>query len=173
MSRLWLSDRAEAVIRNEARLRRIVETGGPIFGYLAAYGSDTIVELAFGPGPRARHRPRSLIPDQIATQTAITEVHDKSRGASSYLGEWHTHPGGPALPSLRDTLSVRAIAEDPGVDFSAAVMLIVPTAVLRRRVRVKDPAAFRWCAAAGETVALDLRRYCSRPENDDRRSTSH
>src|SRR4051794_14610406 len=102
MPKLWLATSAEAVIRAEARSRRFVETGGPLFGYTDPSSRDSVVAIACGPGPKARHRPRSLAPDPDATDAAIREVHARSRGSFSYIGEWHTHPGGAARPSRRD-----------------------------------------------------------------------
>jgi integrative and conjugative element protein (TIGR02256 family) len=156
MPRLWLADNAAEAMRAEARTRRVVETGGPLFGYDDRDSGDTVVVAAYGPGPNARHRPRSLVPDRRATQAAIRYVHDRSRGALSYIGEWHTHPGGNSQPSRRDVASLATIAADPGVDVPAPIMIILPTVILRRRVRAKDPAAFRWTPGPDRLKRLDI-----------------
>jgi integrative and conjugative element protein (TIGR02256 family) len=156
MPRLWLSASADAVIRTEARHRRFVETGGPLFGYTDASSRDAVVAIAYGPGPKARHRPRSLTPDPDATDAAIREVHARSRGSFSYIGEWHTHPGGAARPTRRDVDALAAIADELAVDLPAPIAIIVPTAIMRRRIRVRDPGAFRWIPVVGAVQRLDV-----------------
>lgn len=154
MSRLWLAESADRTIRQEARKRRLVETGGPLFGYQDESTGDTVVVLAHGPGPKAKHRPFSFVPDRVATQEAIRAVHAQSDGVYSYVGEWHTHPGGSSQPSGRDLRSLAAIASEPQVDLAAPAAIIVPTVILRRRVRVREPAGFRW--SASRRVACQL-----------------
>ena len=154
MPRLYLSDTADAAIRRHARTRRLVETGGPLFGYVDDRSGDVVVAIAYGPGPGARHRPRSLRPDRAATQAAIREVHERSRGALSYIGDWHTHPGGAARPSGWDLRSLAAIASEQDVDLPEPVALIVSTVVLSRHVRVRDPGAFKW-ATDSQTTGVE------------------
>jgi integrative and conjugative element protein (TIGR02256 family) len=156
MPRLWLTRSADATIRDEARHRRFVETGGPLFGYSDPASRDSVVALAYGPGPNARHRPRSLVPDRRATDDAIHEVYARTHGALSYIGDWHTHPGGPRRPSRRDVDALAAIASEPEVDLPAPVAIIVPTVILRRHVRVRDPGAFRWLPAMSAVQRLDV-----------------
>lgn len=156
MARLWIAEGADATIRAEARLRRLVETGGPLFGYSDDDTGDSVVAIAYGPGPRARHRPYSFVPDREATRDAIAEVHETSSGALSYIGEWHTHPGGSARPSRRDVASLATIASEPAVDLPRPIAVIVPTVILRRRVRVRDPSGFRWIPVVEAVEELDL-----------------
>jgi integrative and conjugative element protein (TIGR02256 family) len=144
LARLWLSTEARDLIMREAKRRRVLETGGPIFGYQDGGRGDVVVQVAYGPGPKARHRPWSLVPDREATQRAIDEVHERNRGSLEYLGEWHTHPGGRRSPSGGDIRSLERLAADEGVELPAPVMMIVPTAVLRRRVRVRPFGAYRF-----------------------------
>jgi integrative and conjugative element protein (TIGR02256 family) len=156
MARLWLAQAADALIRAEARSRRLVETGGPLFGYLDPGSGDSVVVLAYGPGPRARHRPWSIAPDREATQAAVKEVHASSEGALSYIGEWHTHPGGTDRPSRQDLNSIATIASEEGVDVAEPLMMIVPTVVMRRRVRVRTVAAYQWDDQAEAVIRLEL-----------------
>jgi integrative and conjugative element protein (TIGR02256 family) len=125
----------------------------------------SIVALAYGPGPQARHRPWSIAPDRPATQAAIDEVHNQSDGALSYIGEWHTHPGGSERPSRRDLSSIETIANEETVDLAEPLMLIVPTVIMRRRVRVRTVAAYRW---RPETHSVGRRQITSR-ERDPKR----
>lgn len=156
MPRLWLAENADATMRNEAKTRRLVETGGPLFGYIDPTSSDCVIAIAYGPGPGARHRVRSLIPDRVATQRAIWEVHSRSHGAFSYIGEWHTHPGGTARPSQRYVDTLATIASEPPVDVPEPIMVIVPTVILSRRIGIREPSAYRWLAATGAIQRLDI-----------------
>lgn len=156
MARLWLPVSADDAIRAEAKTRRVVETGGPVFGYFDEGSRDCVVVIACGPGPKARHRPRSLSPDRDATHAAIHEMHARSAGVLSYLGDWHSHPGGHERPSGRDLDSLAVIADDSAVDVPEPVMVIVPTVVLTRRVRVRTVAAYRWNACPRVAERLDV-----------------
>ena len=139
---LWLAQTAHNVIVAESRKRRVVETGGPLFGYRA--GEDVVVTRAFGPGPKARHRPRSLVPDHEATQATINAVRNESGGHESYLGEWHTHPLGPARPSGRDATSLVEISKQHGVELHRPVSVIQATKPLFAHLRIGELAAFEW-----------------------------
>lgn len=48
--------------------------------------------------------------------------HDYAR--FNYLGEWHSHPTVPALPSAQDIRSMQEIVADPAVNTPFAVLLI-------------------------------------------------
>lgn len=156
MTLLWLATSADAVIRAEARRRRFVETGGPLFGYTDPGSGDAVVAVAYGPGANARHRPHSLAPDRDATDAAIRNVYARSRGALSYVGDWHTHPGGAARPSRRDVRALLTIAAEPAVDLPQPIAIIVPTMITRRRVRVRDPAAYRLILGTGGVQRLNI-----------------
>ena len=88
---IWLDELAKAIIQDLARGRRFSETGGPIFGYESSGGEAIVVAAVFGPGPKARHRPRGLVPDRAATEDAIRQVYELTDGRYRYLGSWHTH----------------------------------------------------------------------------------
>lgn len=42
-----------------------------------------------------------------------------------YVGEWHTHPDGPAMPSYTDLIAMRELANDNNVLISNPVLMIV------------------------------------------------
>lgn len=156
MARMWLAPSADATIRAEARTRRVVETGGPLFGYFDGKPHNCVAVVAGGPGPNACHRPFSFRADRDAIATAIRELHDRSVGVLSYIGEWHSHPGGSTAVSGRDLGALAALAEDGGVDVPEPVMVIVATVVLTRRVRVRTVAAYRWSAPRRIAERLDI-----------------
>lgn len=155
--RLWLARESHNLIIRESRKRRIVETGGPLFGYRVE--DDVVVTRAFGPGPKARHRPRSLQPDRQATQAAIELMHRESGGRAPYLGDWHTHPLGAARPSGRDIASLEAIAGQKAVDLDRPISIIQATRPLFAHLRIGELRAFEWDAAEARPRELEVQIY--------------
>lgn len=51
----------------------------------------------------------------------------------NYLGEWHSHPSFPAVPSTTDVIAMQEIVEDSGPGVNFALLLVVN---LNRRHRV-------------------------------------
>ncbi|WP_425610904.1 Mov34/MPN/PAD-1 family protein [Xanthomonas campestris] len=43
----------------------------------------------------------------------------------NYLGEWHSHPSCPAIPSAHDLYSMQSIVEQPEVNVDFALLLVV------------------------------------------------
>jgi integrative and conjugative element protein (TIGR02256 family) len=152
---VWLDDEARMRIILEATRRRFVETGGPLFGF-EAESQDVVVVAALGPGPRAEHRPRSLTPDREATQVAIQRMHDRGRGRYRYVGSWHTHPCGDAIPSERDAVTARDISHQTEVALPRPLLLIQSVRPRVRLVRLGPLAAYRWNAEEYDLVPLDI-----------------
>ena len=71
----------------------------------------------------------------------------------TFLGDWHTHPGGPILPSRRDREAVETLARTEEYGTPCPLMTIV--AVPRWPWQNVDRAlAFYWRDCAGELRAL-------------------
>jgi integrative and conjugative element protein (TIGR02256 family) len=140
----WLDRDARTRIEREARRHRLVETGGPLFGFDDEDLDELVIVGAGGPGPRAKHRPRSFVPDRDAVDRAIARVHEASEGRYAFLGSWHTHPFGRAFPSGTDTRTATEIANDEGADLPRPLVLIQATRPLRKTLRDSDLHAFRW-----------------------------
>lgn len=154
---LWLAREAHDLIVSESRKRRLVETGGPLFGHRV--DDDVVVRRAFGPGPGARHRPRSLHPDRDATQAAIELIHRESGGLDLYLGDWHTHPFGAARPSGRDVASLEDIASQEAVDLKRPISIIQATRPLFAHLRIGELRAFEWDAKDTIVREVELATY--------------
>lgn len=160
----WLDELARVVIEEEARTRRVLETGGPIFGYEGADGNDIVIAAAFGPGPKARHWPLSLVPDRAATGEVIARVHELSEGRYRYLGSWHTHPFGQPRPSGVDIATARDISLQVDVGLPKPLLLIQATRPARRQVGIGSLAAYRWDPATEsmEEVPLEVAKLDER-----------
>lgn len=152
---LWLDPVARHQIEREASRRRFVETGGPLFGFEA--DDDLVVIGAGGPGPNARHRPRSFRPDREAVDRGIARVQEASERRYRFLGSWHTHPFGRARPSGTDLVAVRDISMEPEVLLPRPLVIIHATWPTRRTFRDRDLRAFRWVPSLSALVAIDVR----------------
>lgn len=120
-----MTQRARATIRDEVLKRPTVETGGALFGWRTPEG--IVVDGAGDPGPRAKHRPRSFQTDRRHTQRLIDQVHAESDGAIKFIGSWHSHPGGGAVPSPRDSATAAEISADGPVGLPEPTILVVGT----------------------------------------------
>ena len=96
------------------------ETGGIV---LETTGTEFIVSVAGDPGPNAFRTPsrfkRVLEHAEALADTAYD--HD----GSIWIGEWHTHPRGPAHPSPLDLSTYRSHLADPSLGFNRFLTLIV------------------------------------------------
>jgi integrative and conjugative element protein (TIGR02256 family) len=155
LTRVWLNAKARDSIREEARHKRFVETGGPLFGFEADDGSVVVVRV-FGPGPHAKHRPWKYVPDREATQETINRVFAESEGRFDYVGEWHSHPRGRAHPSGGDLKSIFEIASQPAVDLPEPLILIQATKPFHRHVEIGELAAYRWNLILETVIPLEL-----------------
>lgn len=119
---------AVTAIRRHARNARLFETGGALFGYESSGAGDAVTVIFAGsPGPRAVHRPTGLVADSTHTQRLIDLVADHTDGSCRYIGSWHTHPTGRAVPSRRDAHTARAISAQPEVQLPRPLLLIAAT----------------------------------------------
>lgn len=101
------------------------ETGGILLGH--DHGDTIHVVVAGDPGPNADRRPDGFLRDLAHARRLADEAYE--RDASVWIGEWHTHPGGPATPSPTDMETYRRLLADTELGFEQIVSLItVPCA---------------------------------------------
>lgn len=114
------------------------ETGGALFGAWLRSDEVTIVDVSDA-GPAAHHGRFSFAPDSEHLDACWEEIHRKSHGLATYLGDWHSHPADKVLsPSFIDYLTVRRIARNPSVGVRHPLMLIIAPTI--------EPAAIcAWC----------------------------
>jgi integrative and conjugative element protein (TIGR02256 family) len=104
---VWIRDAQLQRIVLEADHRFPLETGGVLTGYVHEH--HVVVEHVIGPGPRAAHRAARFEPDHDWQCQQIDLIFDESRGACTYLGDWHTHPAGKPQTSLLDRRTLAGI----------------------------------------------------------------
>lgn len=95
----------------EAELTYPLETGGILMGYWVE--SDIVITHGVGPGTHAVHKSNGFRPDVNFHEAEIARIYEESSRLSTYLGDWHTHPGGSASLSWRDKRTMRRIANSP------------------------------------------------------------
>lgn len=110
IDRCWLSRPLRACLQEHSDQWFALETGGLLAGYLN--GADAVVCAIIGPGPDAIHEARHFTPDHAYQVEEMARIYRKSGGRHSYLGDWHTHPHGPASLSELDVRTMRTIAGD-------------------------------------------------------------
>lgn len=98
------------------------ETGGILLGGSSSDGSEVIVHHAGGPGRNALRTPTRFDRDLRHAQR-LAEYAWHVDG-SQWIGEWHTHPTGPLMPSDRDLSSYYAHLSDVELGFRQFVSII-------------------------------------------------
>lgn len=121
--RVWLPERLSAELRREAAITYPQETGGVLMGYES--GADLVVTCVIGPGPKAIHGRNSFVPDYDFQEAEIARVYGESKRASTYLGDWHTHPRGSDSLSDADRKTLKAISNCAEARIEKPVMVIL------------------------------------------------
>lgn len=102
------------------------EIGGVLFGEQIAEGEFRLIDVTrqrFGGGTEVRFHRRGG-----SAKRAIEALHKMHGGDAeryNYLGEWHSHPNAPALPSPRDEVTMYQLLADQGDAVNFLVLLIV------------------------------------------------
>lgn len=122
--KIWIYQRPMKLMFSLAQEHAPFEVGGMLVGYEATNG-DTVVTHVIGPGPGAIHHRFSFSPDSDYQQLALEVWFRDTGGRETYLGDWHTHPGGSPMPSLTDkqTLARIASTESSGTRYPVMVIL--------------------------------------------------
>ncbi len=96
-------------LEREASSRAPNESGGVLLGYWAD-PHQVVVTNAVGPGPRASHTRTHFRPDYAYQENEIARVYTASGFRLTYLGDWHSHPGGAPHMSAKDRQTLKRIA---------------------------------------------------------------
>jgi integrative and conjugative element protein (TIGR02256 family) len=84
------------------------EVGGWVLGYWTGDESTLVVTHATPPGPRGT--PFGVRISGRGHRARFDAAWRASGGHVTFLGDWHTHPGGPPLPSERDRGALKQLA---------------------------------------------------------------
>ena len=119
---MTFSNSAAALISAEARHSADgKETGGILLGHDT--GDRLHVVTAGGPGPAAQRSPHRFLRDLDHARTLADQAYDED--GSVWIGEWHTHPSGPARPSPLDLTTYTAHVANDSLGFDRFLACIV------------------------------------------------
>jgi integrative and conjugative element protein (TIGR02256 family) len=122
--RFWVARQVHTEMCQLAQYSVPLETGGMLIGYVADNG-EAVVTGVIGPGPNARHRRYSFLPDADYQQDKLTAWHTATNGRETYLGDWHTHPSGGTELSLKDKRTLKRIASERSSQIEKPFMVIL------------------------------------------------
>ena len=138
VDRLRFPSALRAQVVSLARSALPDETGGVLLGFVR--GRDASVAHVIGPGPSAKRGSTWFDPDHGWQLEQIGRRFAKDPGSSEYLGDWHTHPDGPAVLSSQDRAVGRLIARHAPAANPRPLLVVLS---VPRRGGV-DLAAFQW-----------------------------
>lgn len=113
-------------ILEEALRKMPYETGGILIGYWGSAG-EAIITAVVGPGPNAKHRKGSFVPDDVYHKEQIDYHYQQSGRTEVYLGDWHTHPCAAAYLSDPDKATLKKIADFEQARLEKPLMMILGT----------------------------------------------
>lgn len=122
---MWIAQQALRAILTETADKSPLETGGMLLGYCGQERTDVVITEATGPGPNARHRRYTFTPDGRWQQRRLAEAYEASGRVTTFLGDWHSHPGGQPLPSARDLKTARKVSRHKNARTPYPTTLIV------------------------------------------------
>ncbi len=121
---IWIPEEILASMTAEANKKFPKETGGSLMGYFSRKKTVVVTDLV-GPGPKAQHNRYSFIPDYKFQEKQIAQIYDESNRFHTYLGDWHTHPGGSATLSGTDARALENIADYPKARAPLPIMVLL------------------------------------------------
>ena len=139
------------------------EIGGVLFGEQIKEGEFRIVDATrqhFGGGTKLRFRRRG-----VQARKQILALHDRFSGDAkrfNYLGEWHSHPNAPVVPSMRDEITMHQLLADQAGAINFLVLAIVR---LTRSGAVEIGA--QSYLSTGQTIACEIATELGKSETHD------
>lgn len=101
------------------------EVAGWLLGYWTGDDSHLFVTHATPPGPAGT--PSGVHVSGDGHRGRFDQAWDASHGHVTFVGDWHTHPGGPASPSPRDREAMQKLATHPAYGTPEPLIAIVQT----------------------------------------------
>lgn len=102
-----------------------LESGGVLMGRRIG-PNEWLVDHVIGPGPRATHQRYRFSPDLDWQHEQIAAWFHATNGQSTYLGDWHSHPGARhGRLSYVDRAACRTILRSPASQCDRVLMAIV------------------------------------------------
>jgi integrative and conjugative element protein (TIGR02256 family) len=108
------------------------EVGGWLIGYWST-DRDAVVVTHHTPG-RSRGTAFGVTISGRGHRKRFDAIFDRTEGRATFLGDWHTHPGGAAEPSCQDLAAMRQLADDGNYGTPCPLIAIVATGRFRQRL---------------------------------------
>lgn len=127
LKKIWIAPSVMARAEEEANSQAPYETGGILVGYFATTSNrirGAVITNMVGPGPDAERTATTFQPDHTWQAERLAELYAKSGRLHTYLGDWHTHPGGPPFPSRTDRSTLHTIAKHAAARCPEPIMVI-------------------------------------------------
>lgn len=121
----WVNVESFDTISTAAEAAHPHETGGVLLGWERPERNEVVVAAALGAGPASDADELSFRPDSAWQEQEIAKVYEASGRKVTYLGDWHVHPAGVAVPSRIDKKTLRRIATEPGARAPQPIMAIL------------------------------------------------
>lgn len=120
---VWIAQSCLDVLVEDAQRYVPRETGGVLLGYRAE--CDLVVRFVVLGGPSAVRQHHAFRPDGPWQEREIARQYAASERVDSYLGDWHSHPDGGLVPSMKDLRTLGRIARSPEARASEPLMLLL------------------------------------------------
>jgi integrative and conjugative element protein (TIGR02256 family) len=123
MMRVLIPAHARRMMLREARRSADgKETGGILLGFEGAGDQRCWVTQVGDPGPRAERSAVRFCRDLEHAERLAEAAYGID--GSQWIGDWHTHPGGPPRLSPTDLRSYRAVLAESDLEAFLAVLLL-------------------------------------------------
>lgn len=101
------------------------EIGGVLFGEHVGDEDFRVSEMIFqrrsGDEVTFRRTPK----EAMRSLKKLNMAYGYNYARFNYLGEWHSHPNAPVIPSQRDCITMQELLTDPATDANFLILLIV------------------------------------------------
>lgn len=122
---VWVTADTLAYCEDEAASAYPDETGGVLMGWHRPERAEVVVVHAVGPGNDGVHEAHRFEPDNRHHLAVVGDIYQRSGRKVTYLGDWHSHPGGSATLSRTDRRTVGNIASHPPSRCPEPLMIVL------------------------------------------------
>lgn len=120
-----ISKRAFRDMLRLAREHAPQEVGTSLIGSYSEDGYRAIIRALAPLTEDSRGSRFSFVRGVSGLECFFSRLFRRFRGRRHYVGEWHSHPGGTAIPSSIDDKNQRAIVNDDGADCAECILVIL------------------------------------------------
>lgn len=128
-----MSERPRLLVHRDLRrqLLRLPPRPWEVGGWLLGYWSEDLrsVMLTHATPPALRGTAFGVTISGTGHRDKFNAAWAASDGLITFIGDWHTHPGGPTVPSQQDQRAMRQLAED--ADYGTPIPVIAIAACPR------------------------------------------